>query len=562
MKEISREKKRLLIAFLMAIMGYTAIMVVFLNSIFRSTSSTAAIGIFFIPFRAFPFFILFFIFGYCLLDLLYCLKGDVNKFSLLITLRVLVAAILLICGVSYLTYGIMLTHTVTRARTLKRSEINGFLKNSIFKNNKFVLGAIVQNPNVPASALDRIALMKDSELYHRMWSTWPVMGKNRKGFAVMRLVAMNEKTSVATLVFLSKCADGYVLSSVAGNKKTPVSILRKLYNNYLNSSFCEQELSCNPNTPAFILKKLAKTGGKYNSEYTRAAVASNTNTPTEVLVQLSKNSESFVRSSVACNSNTPLRTLEKLCEDSNTWVSSNAKSSLKRRGYFKFEDKSQRTPLPVVGKTMRLSKIKTKNDNTNRIGRKSETLLPTGFKTKKICLSNKPIKVDLKKIITAGVHTQNQPGFFFMSIKTPIAPTVNEYYSNISHELVVKIWDLGNLKFEDFVKKQEQYKSKSWQNATKTIFRPGNEAITLVDWNSSSSECRKYKIRTKECVFYKKYSSVILVIGYTSNDVLMELSQKVRDIAIGYVRCTIKSIMVNGKEINKQDLIINQVGKL
>lgn len=313
------------IAFLWAAFGFAGVAAVFIVSIFRSTSSTAAIGIIFIPLYAAPFAVLFFIFGYCLPDLVNWLKGKTTKLSILIKLRAVVAVILLISGISYLIYGILLTITVNHVQTLNESGISMFLERSMFRNNKYALGALTQNPNALTPVLDQVALIPNQELHHRMWSVWPVMGKNGKGLAVMRLIAMHKNVSEATLVNLSKSPDNYVLSAVAANPKTPVSIIRKLSDK--GDYLAQWGLAVNPSAPVDILNKLAGTG----DQYARSSVARNNSTPVETLVSLAKDSVWHVRRDVVSNPHTPIGTIESLGNDPDDRVRSLVKYKLSKK---------------------------------------------------------------------------------------------------------------------------------------------------------------------------------------------------------------------------------------
>lgn len=310
------------IAFLWAAFGFVGVAAVIFASIFGSTSSTAAIGIIFIPFYAAPFAVLFFLFGYCLSDLVDWLKGKTTERSVLMKLRAVVAATLLSCGILYLTYGILLTFTVNEVQTLNESGLNKFLECSMFRNNKYALGALAQNPNASTSVLNRVAPIPNPELHHRMWSVWPVMGGNGKGLAVMRLIAMHKNVSEATLANLSKSPDEYVLSAVAANPKTPLSIILDLAGkgDYLT----QWGLAVNPNAPADILKKLAEAG----DPYARSSVARNSGTPVETLVQLAKDPVWHVRRDVVSNSHTPVGTIESLGNDPDKRVRSLAEYKL------------------------------------------------------------------------------------------------------------------------------------------------------------------------------------------------------------------------------------------
>lgn len=313
---------RSLIAFLWATFGFLGSGAIFLTSIFRSTSSTAGIGILFIPFYAAPFAVLFFIFGYCLPDLVQRLKGKTTELSNFHEVRAVIAIIILSGSISYLIYGILLTFTVNQVQTSNESELTQFLDHSWFRNNKYALGALAQNPNVLNADLDRVARMPNPELHQRMWSIWPVMEGNGKGLAVMRLIARNTNVSEATLVHLSKSPDNYVIGAVAGNPKTPITIIRELFEK--GDYLAQWGLARNPKSPVDILEKLADS----RNEYTRTSIARNVGTPIITLMQLAKDSVWHVRRAVVSNPQTPVGTIESLANDSDRRVRSGVENRL------------------------------------------------------------------------------------------------------------------------------------------------------------------------------------------------------------------------------------------
>ena len=306
-------------ALVWAVFGFVAVAVVLLASIFRSTSSTAAIGIFFIPFYALPFALLFYFFGYCLPDLINWLKGKASELSVLMKLRAVVAVILLISGISYLVYGILLTITVNQIQASNASEINTFLERSMFRDNKFALAALVQNPATLSAVLDQVAKNPNPELHHRMGSVWPVLKGNGKGLAVMRLIAMHRNVSQTTLLKLSKSPDEYVLSAVAANSKTPTPIIRELYDK--SDYLIQWGLAVNPGVPVDILTRL----GESDNMYTRSSIARNSSTPVEILLRLAKDPVWHVRRDVVLNPHTPIETIESLGDDPDERVRNAAK---------------------------------------------------------------------------------------------------------------------------------------------------------------------------------------------------------------------------------------------
>ena len=70
-----------------------------------------------------------------------------------------------------------LTGVVERAR--HPGTIGQLLEDAAFGGNAFVLGAVVQNPDVTSAILERIAAMERPELHRAMVPAWPVIGGER-----------------------------------------------------------------------------------------------------------------------------------------------------------------------------------------------------------------------------------------------------------------------------------------------------------------------------------------------------------------------------------------------
>ncbi len=300
---------RLRIAFLCAATGVAIAGAVFFAAIARSTSSTAGIGFLFLPFWSAPFAVPFFIFGYCVPDLVNWIKRKPAEVSGWMLVRAIVPILLAIWGISYVTWGIVFTTTVNAVRTMSEPELKTFLKESKLRNNKFALGALAENPNASPALLDQVARIPDHKLHERMGSIWPVMGSNGHGLAVMRLIARHPNVSESTLVCLSKSTDHYVLSDIVANSKTPTPILREIAQN--GDYLINWGLAYNSKTPSEILNKIADTG----DEYARSSVALNSGTPVKTLVQLAKDPIWHVRRDVVSNPHTPSETITSLRND-------------------------------------------------------------------------------------------------------------------------------------------------------------------------------------------------------------------------------------------------------
>jgi hypothetical protein len=196
--------------------------------------------------------------------------------------------------------GVALERAVRETRSMNASQLEENFAVSPWRRDKFFLGAIAQNQNASAALLGRIAELDDPELYEPMGSLWDVMGENRKGLAVMRLVARNASTSGATLEKLEARAGADKLIT---------------------------ELLANPNTPARVLAKHAGDTN-YLAEW---GLALNPNTPPSVMERLSRSSNLFSRMNLTYNRATPREILEHLAQDPDPVLARNAKLALERR---------------------------------------------------------------------------------------------------------------------------------------------------------------------------------------------------------------------------------------
>jgi hypothetical protein len=241
--------------------------------ILYSSSSTAGIGFIFLPFEAFIMAIPFFVIGFCAHYAVVKLRQRARVGYLFAAIAASLAALFIGTSVNNLALLI----AVSSVRTMPQSQHEAFLKDSFWRTNKFVLGALLENPDLSAESLYRIAMIPSPDLHLRMWAMPPIMGENRKGLAVMRLVARHSNVDERTLVELAKSPDHYVKSDVALNSKTPVEILRHFFNMADRDYLIDWGLAWNPNTPPDILRELAKSPHKY----TRDNVARNPNAPKE-----------------------------------------------------------------------------------------------------------------------------------------------------------------------------------------------------------------------------------------------------------------------------------------
>lgn len=252
MKLNTSTKTGLTIGFIGAII--ISILIAF--SIFRSTVSTAVIGLFFIPIWFIVAFIVFFILGYCIDYIKTWITGVPRVFNLKVVLALIISVCLAIFVIGGLVKGLILTSLTKQIEGINSNqELLDTFNRSYFSRNTFVLGAIAQNKSASPELLDRIAKLSDPSLHEAMGSLFPLLGKNGKGLAVMRLVVLNPNVSADTIEYLASTSQvDYVLADIAGNSKTSIETLTRLETkkNYL----IDWSLAMNPRTPPGVLTKL------------------------------------------------------------------------------------------------------------------------------------------------------------------------------------------------------------------------------------------------------------------------------------------------------------------
>ena len=224
-----------------------------------SSGSTAAIGYIFLPFTAFIEAIPFFVFGFCAHYAVVKLRQRARIGYLFAAIAATLTALFI--GIS--VYNAALWIAVDRVRTMPQAQHEEFLKYSIWRTNKYVLGALLEHPELSAESLYQIAMIPSPDLHQRFGAIPPIMGNNTKGLAVMRLVVLHPNVDERTLIELAKSPDQYVQGQVAGNSKTPVEILKHFYTMPSRDYLIDWGLARNPNTPVDILQELAKSSNEY-----------------------------------------------------------------------------------------------------------------------------------------------------------------------------------------------------------------------------------------------------------------------------------------------------------
>jgi len=265
------------------IAGALAAAALSVKGIFSSGSSTAALGFLAVPFIAAVAAVVTGIWGAALGHVVLHLRGRVHSLRPVLIAAILAAASLPVTVGYELWRGVSLERAVAQTRGMNAAQLEESFAVSPWRRDRFFLGAIAQNPNAGAALLGRIAQIEDTDLYEPMGSLWDVMGENRKGLAVMRLVARHTNTSAATLQALETGPRaGDLLYELLANPNTPEGVLAKHAGdtNYL----AEWGLALNPNTPAAVMERLSRS----SNIYSRMNLTYNKATPREILERLAR----------------------------------------------------------------------------------------------------------------------------------------------------------------------------------------------------------------------------------------------------------------------------------
>ncbi len=311
-----------------AALGFLVVMGLLIGAIFRSTSSTAGIGLFFASFIAALYASVFFVFGYCAGRVRASLKTSGKHFQLRTLIPGIIAISLGGYGVWWLAHGMFLVYETQRLQHINSQQITQYF-NDAKPTDKFILGAIAQNEFTPPVVLDTVAHSNDVALHKRMENVLPVMGENKRGLAVMRLIAKHPQVRPDTLEYLAHTSsDSYVLGDVVANQKVSTATIERVYRNREQYDHGGQLITWgvarNPHTPGPILGEIAKSG----DQYARGSVAENPNISEGDLALLSSDDVWHVRRSVVSNTRVTKSLLEKLGQDSDSRVSTVAKHKL------------------------------------------------------------------------------------------------------------------------------------------------------------------------------------------------------------------------------------------
>lgn len=259
-----------------------AVVVFLVLAILRSTSSTAGTGFIFIPAYFVAAFLGFFSWGYCIGYIKAWSAGVKKVLGFKIGLAFLLVSLVTTVFLAWLGKGLLLTSLVFEILVMKTDrELQHVLDDSFFKDDKFVLGAIAQNSSASPELLDQIAKLDNPALLQPLGSFFPLLGKNTKGLAVMRLVLTNPRVSERTIDYLATTSHlDYVLGDIAGNRKTPIKTLTLLESrkNYL----IDWGLAHNLRTPPEVLAKLLDREEYFTQRTTLKILLRNPNATSEI----------------------------------------------------------------------------------------------------------------------------------------------------------------------------------------------------------------------------------------------------------------------------------------
>ena len=274
--------------------GALFIGIFYLYLLSRQTSSTSGIGILFLPFILIIGGTVFGALGWfsCqIADGARLLRGTIaDRFLLAVSILVVVGFSL---GIFNVTQRVS-TFFWLKNHDIEEKTMEGYFSRAIQEKDYFLLSGIARNRSIPKKLLSELAFSSDPLLHEKRTGWIQIFDSN--SMAVIRHVLRNKKLPKELIPLLSKSKNQYVLGDVASHRLTSSELLRHIHENnegYLIS----YGLASNPNTPAEILK------GLYSDEngYINHSLAGNSNTPLEVLLLLSKNPDRFVRRYVAWN---------------------------------------------------------------------------------------------------------------------------------------------------------------------------------------------------------------------------------------------------------------------
>lgn len=211
------------------IAGAIAVTALSVKEIHSSGSSTAALGYIYLPLVAALAAIPIGIWGMALGHAVLRLRGAVDSPRMVFVAALLVAASLPVFVLHEVQRGLRLEAAVRSIHAMEVLELERAYEDAPFHRDRYFLGALAQHPRASAALLARIAGLQDPDLYEPLGSLWDVLGENRKGLAVMRLVAKHLNTDGEALAKLADSPQAQKIThELAANPRTPREILDRL----------------------------------------------------------------------------------------------------------------------------------------------------------------------------------------------------------------------------------------------------------------------------------------------------------------------------------------------
>jgi hypothetical protein len=252
-------------------------------------SSTAGLGFIFLPFVAAAAAVPVGIWGAALGHVVAHLRGRAPEPKIVFWVALVAAASLPVAVGYEIWRGKSLERAVSETRGMGAQQLERAFDDAPWRRDKYFLGALAGNEAAGAVLLERIASLEDPDLYEPMWSLWDVMGENRKGLAVMRLVARHPNASGATLGRLEAHPEaGKLMTEILANPNLPPQVLAKHYDD--TDYRAEWGLALNPKTPPAVMERLAQSPNRYS----RMNLLDNKATPREILERLAKDRDEFL----------------------------------------------------------------------------------------------------------------------------------------------------------------------------------------------------------------------------------------------------------------------------
>jgi hypothetical protein len=253
-------------------------------------SSTAGLGFIFLPLVAAAAAVPIGIWGAALGHVVLHLRGRAPEPKIVFWVALVAAASLPIAVGYEIWKGRSLERAVAEVRTMNAAQAQRAFEESPWRRDKYFLAALAEHRAASAVLLERIASVENPDLFEPMWSLWNVMGENRKGLAVMRLVARHPNASGATLARLEAHPQSQeLITEILANPNTPQPVLAKHYDDMHYRA--EWGLAMNPKTPPAVMERLARSENRYAR---LNLVLYNKATPRELVERLAKDPDPFV----------------------------------------------------------------------------------------------------------------------------------------------------------------------------------------------------------------------------------------------------------------------------